>query len=262
MTDTYWHKQTKDQPLFPDLLWSRPENKAHAGKLLIIGGNSFGFAAPAEAFMAATKAGAGSVRVVLPLKVKKVTDNLMPSLEYAASTPSGSFGKQALGDFLEHASWADGALFAGDLGRNSETAILMESFLAKHAGQVTLANDAVDYCLTNASPALKRPETLVVCTMSQLQKLGVLAHSETAFTHNMDLLRLVDGLHALTKRFTAKIIIGHLDHIIVAVDGRVSMTPLTESSGWATVAAADAAVWWLQNPAKTFESLTTSVIHV
>ena len=260
MADTYWYKQTKDQPLFPDLLWSRPENKSHAGKLLIIGGNSFGFASPAEAFAAATSAGAGSVRVVLPFAVRKVTNNLMPSLEYAASTPSGSFGQQALGEFQEHAAWADGVLFAGDLGRNSETAILMEGFLAKYKGQVTLVNDAVDYCLNTPSPALERPDTLVVCSMPQLQKLGVLAHSEIAFTHNMDLLHLVDGLHALTKRFTAKIIIGHLDQIIVAVAGQISSTPHADSSNWATKVAAIASVLWLQNPDKPLEALTSSMV--
>jgi len=57
MENTYWHKQTAEKPLFPDMLWSKPENKSHAGKLLIIGGNLHGFAAAAEAYNQATKAG-------------------------------------------------------------------------------------------------------------------------------------------------------------------------------------------------------------
>ena len=47
-------KQTKAKPFFPDLLWSRPENKFHAGKLLIVGGNAQAALAPAQAYMLAT----------------------------------------------------------------------------------------------------------------------------------------------------------------------------------------------------------------
>src|SRR3989344_1078256 len=142
MEATYWLRQKTDEPLFPDLIWSRPETKQQAGKLLIIGGNQFGFAAPAEAYGAATDAGVGLTRVLLPLAVKKVAGKLLPGLEYSANTPSGSFSKAALGEFLDQAAWADGVLIAGDLGRNSETAILLESFLAKYQGQITLNKDA------------------------------------------------------------------------------------------------------------------------
>ena len=44
MNHDYWHKQTSSKPLFPELIWSRPENRQLAGKLLIIGGNLHGFA--------------------------------------------------------------------------------------------------------------------------------------------------------------------------------------------------------------------------
>jgi NAD(P)H-hydrate repair Nnr-like enzyme with NAD(P)H-hydrate dehydratase domain len=68
---TYWLKQTPDKPLFPNMLWSKPENKLHAGKLLVIGGNLHGFSAPATAFAEARKAGIGSQRVVLPDAIQK-----------------------------------------------------------------------------------------------------------------------------------------------------------------------------------------------
>ncbi|HSX27740.1 MAG TPA: hypothetical protein VLG25_03070, partial [Patescibacteria group bacterium] len=124
MASTYWQKQTKDKPLFPDLLWSRPENRAQAGKLLIIGGNAHGFAAPAEAYGQALEAGIGVVRVLLPDAVKAVAKHALETVDFAPSTPSGSFSKKGLAEFISHASWADGVLIAGDLGRNSETAIL------------------------------------------------------------------------------------------------------------------------------------------
>ncbi len=261
MADTYWQKQSIDSPLFPDLLWSRPETKQQAGKLLIVGGNQYGFAAPAEAYGAATDAGVGLTRVLLPLSVKKVAGKLLPGLEYAANTPSGSFGKDALGEFLEQAAWADGILFAGDLGRNSETAVLLESFLDKYRGQVTLTKDAADYCLAMPRVVLERPETLLVITMAQLQKLGTAARFDTAFRLGMDLLHLVEGLHDFTKLHKVKLVVKHNDQLIVAANGQVSTTHLkADIPVWRVKTAAQAATWWLQNPAKPFEALTSAVL--
>ena len=60
MNTDYWQKQA-DEPLFPDILWSRPENKAGAGKLAIVGGNAHAFSAPGMAYDMTLQAGAGVV---------------------------------------------------------------------------------------------------------------------------------------------------------------------------------------------------------
>src|SRR3982750_2547854 len=119
MDRTYWHKQTAEKPLFPDMLWSRPENKRQAGKLLVVGGNVHGFAAAATAYAEAGKAGIGTARVLLPDSLQKTVGRVLEAGEYAPSTPSGSFSQRALAELLEMASWADGTLLAGDFGRNS-----------------------------------------------------------------------------------------------------------------------------------------------
>lgn len=261
--NTYWQKQKPDTPLFPDLLWSRPENKKQAGKLLVIGGNQFGFAAPAEAYQAALVAGAGSTRVLLPLAVKKVAGGVIPGLEFAANTPSGSFSKQALGEFLLQSEWADGVLLAGELGRNSETAVLLESFLTKYTGQVTITKDAADYCLAIPKVVLNRKDTLLVLDMSQLQKLGTAAHHITAFKLGMDLIHLVEGLHDFTSKYPVNIVVKHQNQIVVAANGQVSTTHLeTDLPIWQVNTATQAAVWWLQNPTKPFEALSTSITRL
>ena len=147
MDHTYWHKQSVEKPLFPDLEWSRPQSKATAGKLLIVGGNAQGFAAPANAFRAAEKAGIGTARMLLPDSMRPFVGKPFTSGELAPTTPSGSFSQKALLELLTMSQWADGVLLAGDLGRNSETAILIEKFLAKFQGQVTITQDAVDYVM-------------------------------------------------------------------------------------------------------------------
>ncbi len=264
MTHNYWHKQGSD-PLFPDLVWSRPENKQHAGKLLIVGGHAHGFNAPVEAFNRAEQAGVGVARVMLPdhLRSQLVkAQGAVLGTEFAPSTPSGSFASESLAELLAAAEWSDGVLLAGDFGRNSETAIVLEKFVTKYSGNLVLTQDAVDYFTANPSPVLDRPETCLVLTMAQLQKLAVHAKFTSAFTFGMDLLNLVDALHTLSTQHAASFILKHLDSIFVAVNGQVSTTKTTDSleDAWRVSTAACASVWLLQNPSKPLEALTTSII--
>jgi hypothetical protein len=260
MAQAYWHQQTADQPLYPDLLWSRPEHSNAAGKLLIVGGNAHAFSAPANAYSQAVKAGVGTVRIILPDATKKIIGPILGDGEYVPSTPSGSFGKRALAELLDMANWADGVLLAGDVGRNSETAILLESFLQKCPCPVTVTKDAIDYFYAAPQTVLNRPNTTIVVSLAQLQKLVMAAKFPRPITFGMDLLTLVDTLHELTIAMQCNIITKHLDTIFVASDGEVSTTKLPKDiEVWRVSTAANAAVWWLQNPNKIFESLTTAI---
>ncbi len=260
MDREYWHRQTSEEPLFPDLLWSRPENKKHAGKLLVVGGNAFGFAAAAEAYAEALKAGIGTARVLLPASLQKTVGRVFAAGEYAPSTPSGSFAQQSLDELISMAQWADATLLAGDLGRNSETAILLEKFLQKHHGQLTLVQDAVDYFVKDALLVLARPETLLVINMPQLQKLATQAKFTKAFTSQMDFLHIIDALHEFTKQHVVNIVLEHNQTIFVAVNGVVCTTKQAQDADHTIKVAAHASVWWLQNPDKAFEALATSTI--
>jgi hypothetical protein len=260
MKPDYWLRQETGKLLFPELEWSRPENKSQAGKLLIVGGNAHGFAAPAEAYTAATRAGIGSARVVLPDAVRKIVGPMIEHGEFAPSTPSGSFSQKALVELLTHSSWADAVLLAGDLGRNSETAILLEKFLQKSPLTITLTKDAVDYAVSAPQTILGRENTLLVLSLSQLQRLCIAAKFPKPITFGMDLLRLVAWLHEFTLINKPYIIVKHLNHMLVAAAGRVSSTTLAkELPIWRVNTAAHASVWWLQNPNRPFEALTTAI---
>lgn len=259
MAQSYWQKQN-DKPLFPDLLWSRPENRALAGKLLIIGGNAFGFAAPAEAYSEAVKANVGIAHVLLPDATKKLVGQVLETGDYAPSTPSGSFSQLALSELLTHAAWADGVLLAGDFGRNSETAILLEKFTGSYHGQLTITKDAADYFTSSPQALLARAQTTLVISFAQLQKMAVSAKFPHVFTFGMDLIHLVDALHELTLACPVNVIVKHLENIIVAVAGQVSTSKLeTNKDIWRVATAAHVSVWWLQNSARPFEALTTAV---
>ena len=83
----YWQRQTTDQPLFPDIEWSKPEQRSRAGKLGIIGGNKLGFAGIAEAYSTALDSGVGEVRVVLPDALRNTLPAAMTDVVYAPSNP-------------------------------------------------------------------------------------------------------------------------------------------------------------------------------
>jgi hypothetical protein len=257
--DTYWQKQTKELPLFSELLWSRPENRRHAGKLLVIGGNGYGFSAPAAVYAEAGKAGVGTCRVVLPEALHKTVGKIFPAAEYAASTAtSGGFAKAALAEWLSQSAWADGVVLAGDFGRNSETAILLESYLAKFGHQLTLVNDTVEYALDTPELFLERADTTLVLSIAQLQKLVSAAKFTSPVVSGMALLQLADLLYNFTLQHQINLITYHEGAILVAVHGHVSST--RQHTADLTSIATHAAVWWLQNPAKPFEAITTSLV--
>jgi len=260
-----WHKQTPEQPLFPDLLWSRPENRASAGKLLIIGGNAHGFSVPAEAFAVATATGVGTARVLLPDVLRKSMGGVMAEGEFATSTPSGSFAKSALGVFLAQAAWADGVLLAGDLGRNSETTVLLEAFVQKYTGLLCVTRDAVDYFYGQPKLLFERPDTTIVLSLSQLQKMGSALHFETPFLLSMGLMLLVKALHQLTELYPVTVVVRELDNMVVAQGGQVSTTKTAQALSekddlWRVSTAAQTSVWWIQNPSKPFEAMTTALV--
>ncbi len=248
----YWQKQGSE-PLFPELIWSRPENKQHAGKLLIIGGSASGFASVAEAYASALTAGIGMARVLLPASLQKTVVNVFPEAEFATANASGSFASNALAALIDASAWADGMMLAGDLGKNSETQIMLEQFSNKYAGQLTLTGDSIDFFLANSSPLLARNNTTLVPNFSQLQKLA--AASGVAITSRLELLQFVEKLHELNSKTRANIIIAINGQVLVASNGQVSTTA-TNPKVSITKLAASAAVWVLQNPERTFEALT------
>ncbi len=261
MDKPYWLKQTAAQPLFPQLAWSRPENRLTAGKLLIIGGSAHGFAAPAEAFAESMRAGIGASHALLPDAIRKIVGILIEQATFAPSTPSGSFSKRALAQALEESNWADASLLAGDFGRNAETAIFLESFLAKNPHPITITKDAADYATSLSGSILHRPHTLLVLSLAQLQRLGTASGTTEAIRYGMGLLQLVDWLHTFTTQFTPHIIVQHLDTLFVAVDGQVTTTKHTAAAPrWRLRTATHASVWWLQNPSKPFEAITASLV--
>lgn len=221
----YWRRQTGKEPLFPDVEWSRPEQRTLRGRIGIIGGNKLGFAGVAESYTTALRAGAGEARVLLPDALKKTVPSVMTDVVYGPSTVSGGMAKDSLADMIALGNYSSVVLLAGDAGRNSETAIAYEDFLREWTGRAVITRDAVDLVKNSAEFLVGRPSTTFVVSFAQLQKLFQSVYYPKVLTFSMQLLQLVEAIHKFTITYPIMIVVLHRDTLIVAEKGEVITTP-------------------------------------
>lgn len=261
MDNTYWKKQVTNKPLYPDVEWNKPEQRSQAGRLGIIGGNKLGFAGVGEAYGVATKSGAGEVRVLLPDVLKKTIPTVMTDVIFGATNPSGSLARDAHTEMEALGAWATGILLIGDAGRNSETAILYEDFLKDYTGPLTITRDAIDLIKNSASTVVERPNTLLVISFAQLQKLFQSVYYPRILTFSMQLAQLVDALHKFTITYPVSIMVLHKDYIVIADNGDVTTTEWQNPMAiWRGSVAAQAVSYWLWNPKSALMAATASIV--
>lgn len=261
MDFSYWKKQTPEKPLFPDIEWSKPEQRSFAGKLAIIGGNKLGFAGVAEAYSVATAAGVGQIKVLLPNVLKKTMPAAITDALYAPTNISGSLSKDAAPELAAIAAWAEGILLIGDAGRSSETAILYEQFIQQYQGPLTITRDAADLVRNSSQLLVDRPKTLLIVSFAQLQKLFQSVYYPKVLTFSMQLTNLVEALHKFTITYPVTIAVLHKETFIVAHDGEVATTPWENPMMiWRGNTAAKAATYWLWSPTKPLEATATAII--
>jgi NAD(P)H-hydrate repair Nnr-like enzyme with NAD(P)H-hydrate dehydratase domain len=260
MDYSYWKKQEKGTPLFPDIEWNKPEQRGQAGKLGIIGGNKLGFAGVAEAYGVAAEAGVGQVRVLLPDVLRKTIPTTITDTVFGPTNLSGSLTKEAVAEMSALGQWADSILLIGDAGRSSETAIAYEQFVESYQGQLVLTRDAIDLIKNGSQALVDRPNTLLVASFAQLQKLFQLVYYPKVLTFSMQLTNLVEAVHKFTITYPTSLAVLHKDHLVIASGGEVVTIPWENPMAiWRGSVAARAAAYWLWSPKKPLEAVVTSV---
>lgn len=261
MDYSFWKKQLPGQPLFPDIEWSKPEQRSHAGRLAIVGGNKLGFAGAAEAYAIAKETGAGDARVLLPDVLKKTIPRDMTDAVFAPTNLSGSLNGDALAAMSALGEWAQSVLLIGDAGRSSETAILYEQFISTYNGPLVVTRDAIDLVKNAAELLVERPDTMLVASFAQLQKIFQAVYYPKVLTFSMQLTNLVDAVHKFTMTYPVTIVTLHKEMLVIAHAGQVITMPWDNPMAiWRGNVAAKAACYWLWNPKKPAESVATSVI--
>ena len=256
----YWQRQDPTNPLFPDIEWSKPERRDQAGNLAVIGGNKLGFAGVAEAYSQTLEAGVGSVKVLLPDVLKKTIPPTMNDVIFGASNPSGSLAKDAFTEMQAIGSWAHGVLLVGDAGRNSETAIVYENFIREYEGMLTITRDAIDLVKNGSLQLVERPDTLLIVSFAQLQKLFQSVYYPKILTFSMQLAQLVEALHKFTITYPCSLVVLHKDHIVIASKGDVITQQWDNAMAiWRGSVAARAASYWLWNKSHLMQAVSTSL---
>jgi ADP-dependent NAD(P)H-hydrate dehydratase / NAD(P)H-hydrate epimerase len=258
----YWLKQTADEPLYPDIEWQKPEQKALAGKLLIIGGNAHGFAAVAQAYADARQAGIGECRVVLPDALKKSIDHQAYDCVFVPTNQSGGITKDSVNMLKAAAAWADGVLLIGDAGRNSETAIVYEELLRAFPDKLTcVTRDAFDLVKGAWAGLLQQDKTTILITLAQLQKLFQSVYYPKTILFSMQLTNLVEALHKFTITYPVTIVTFHHEQLIAASGGKVTTTPWDQPMLiWRGSVAAKAATYNIHHPSNLLHAITASFV--
>jgi ADP-dependent NAD(P)H-hydrate dehydratase / NAD(P)H-hydrate epimerase len=258
---SYWKKQTAQEPLFPNIAWSKPEQRAYAGRLAIIGGNKLGFAGVAEAYGIARETGVGEARVLLPDALRKTIPSAITDAVFASSNPAGSLSKDALTELNATGAWAESVLLIGDAGRNSETAIAYETFVRTYKGQLVVTRDAIDLLKNSTDALIDRPDTVLVASFAQLQKIFQAVYYPKVLTFSMQLLQLVEAVHKFTLTYPSTLVVLHKETLVIAHNGEVITTPWDQPMLiWRGTVAAQAACYWLWNPKKPAQAIATSIL--
>lgn len=257
----YWKQQQPNTPLFPDIEWSKPEQKSSRGRLGIIGGNKLGFAGIAESYSTALNTGAGEVRVLLPDCLRKSIPPSMTDVIFAPCNPSGSLSREALPDLTALGTWASCLLLAGDAGRNSETAIAYSDLIRSYTGQLVITRDAVDLVKNDSEALVNRPNTTLIVSFAQLQKIFQAVYYPKMLTFSMQLLQLVEAVHKFTVTYPVTIAVLHRDTLIVAHNGEVVTTKWeTPLAIWRGITAARAATYLMWTPSQPLQAIATSLV--
>jgi NAD(P)H-hydrate repair Nnr-like enzyme with NAD(P)H-hydrate dehydratase domain len=256
----FWQKQETSQPLFPDVVWSKPERKS--GKLLIVGGSATGFAAVVKSFTTALEAGAGEVKVVLPSSIEAKLPGFAEGI-FLPSSDSGGFSSRGHKELMGAVEWADVVLLIGDSAMNSETAVLFAKMLGATEKPVLITRDALDLFLPDAEPLANRKNTIVVGAFAGVQKLFSKVYYPKILTFSMNLTNFVDALHKFTITYPLQVVTLHQESIIAAQGGEV----ITQKFGDqfklidGTIATL-ASVWLLWNQDKPLPSTATSWLKI
>lgn len=257
----YWKQQTTKKPLFPDIEWQKPEQRTMRGRLGVIGGNKLGFAGVAESYATALEAEAGEVRVLLPDCLKKAIPPTMTDVVFGTSNPSGSLAREALGDMRALGAWSTGILLAGDAGRSSETALVYSDFIREYDGPLVITRDAIDLVKNDAEALANRPQTTLILSFAQLQKLFQALYYPKMLTFSMQLMQLVEAVHAFTITYPVTITVLHRETLVVAHCGEVTTTKWDNPMAiWRGQTAARAASYLMWTPSQPLQAITTSLV--
>ncbi len=256
MVEEFWLNQT-DKPLFPEILWSRPEQQSKAGSVAVLVGASDHLANASQSFLQANQAGRGQVTLVLPDTLARKVPH-QPEIIFAKSNPSGSLSESAGDQIKQHLQSADALLVPGSVGHNSETQrLLLELLQFRLDLPVVLSQDGFDTIEHDLQRFLNQDSIVLLMSLEQLQKAAKHLKRAHPITSTMSVHDLVMQLHDLTQTLPATLGVFHQQKLLVAAGGSVSSTDVSASDPISELAT-NAAVLLAEKLGPTFEVVTSA----
>ncbi len=247
----------QDEALFPKIVWNRPVARHGAGRLHLIGGYLGDFSLPTAIYSLALAAGVGECNVALPDSLLKYLAGT-PATTFVPSSPSGSLGREALGQLLDLGDKADAIAIGAGLSNNSETATLVERLLQELDRPVIAFDDALEALQFNIRLLTDRPDALIIVTMPELFKLAGQLEVPVHIRRDGGLINKVDIVSAVKAEINADLVV-YGTETITAQGNSISVTPTNPVLSRIPAAYyAVLSVFWIQNGAQRFEGLTTA----
>jgi len=255
MNTPEFQRQT-DQPLFPQVIYNRPVTRMAGGRMLIVGGHSGEFSLPTATHQFAVAAGIGEATAVLPDNLAKLLGGA-PGVAFAASSTSGSLGREALGRILELSEETDAVAIGASLSNNSNTAMLTERLAQEVKRPLIVFDDALTSLRQNIALVTDNPQALVILTMAEVFKLcGALGIPINIRPH-AGLINKLEIIRDLASASACAYAV-YGTEIIIASGGQLTVTPinyrlsLTPALFYGTLS-----TFWIQNRTNPVAGLTT-----
>lgn len=259
MDDVAWLKQS-EEPLFPDAIWSKPQQKSTAGRLLILGGYIHGFDAVGRAYEAAIESDVGEAKAAMPDKLKATLGGILPDAVYAESTPTGNLSQKSEPTIVRYLEWANGTLLI-QTGDNSQTALLVGGLLRNHSEHSFIFSDDIVQLLSeDIKEHINQDHRLWILSFQGLQKLASIVGSQSAFISDMGLRPFVLALYEVHQLVGQPIVAIYEDTVVVAAEQQVTSTKRAKMPELSMLAGS-LSVWWLQQPDKPLAALTSGVFE-
>jgi NAD(P)H-hydrate repair Nnr-like enzyme with NAD(P)H-hydrate dehydratase domain len=224
---------------------------------LIVGGHSGEFSLPTSVYGYAMAAGAGETTAILPDVLAKLLGGA-PGTAFAAASPSGSLGREALGRILELSEEADVVAIGASLSNNSDTAMLTERLMAEIERPIAVFDDALVALRQHPAAITDNPKTLVILTMTEAFKLaGALGVAINIRPHAglINKLEIIQDLAAASRCSYAV----YGTEIIIAAGGPLIVTPTNyHLSVVPGLFYGVLTTFWMQNQASPAKGLATA----
>jgi NAD(P)H-hydrate repair Nnr-like enzyme with NAD(P)H-hydrate dehydratase domain len=250
-----------DEPLFPKVLYNRPITRMGGGRLLIVGGHTGEFSLPTAVHQFAVAAGVGEATAVLPDNLAKFLGGA-PGTAFAASSTSGSLGREALGRILELSEDADAVAIGASLSNNSNTAMLTERLAQEIERPLIIFDEAISALRQNITAVTNNPHALIILTMPEVFKLcGALGiainiRQGAGLINKLEIIQdlAAESRCAYAVYGTEIIVAAGADLIVTPTNYRLSLTPALFYGVLST--------FWLQNKSNPTAGLATGAFLI